>query len=52
MELTGAYYTRGLRAGLEQASQRLLIESCDDLARLESWLDQALTATSAAQLFD
>jgi hypothetical protein len=90
MELTGAYYTRGLKAGREEGreagreegreegveqgqllearrviervlhrrglaldqAQRQHIQSCDDLERLESWLDKALIATAATQLFE
>lgn len=40
---------RGL--ALDQ-TQRQHIEACDDLTRLENWLDRALIVTDPTQLFD
>jgi hypothetical protein len=33
-------------------TQRELIESCDDLSRLDTWFDRALTATTVAAIFE
>ena len=40
--------SRGLHPTL---AQRELIESCDDVARLDTWCDRALTATTVAMVF-
>ncbi len=41
--------SRGLRPTL---AQRELIESCDDVAQLDTWCDRALTATTVAMVFE
>ena len=41
--------SRGLRPTV---AQRELIESCDDVAQLDTWCDRALTATTVAMLFE
>jgi hypothetical protein len=41
--------SRGLRPTL---AQRELIESCDDLAQLDTWFDRALTAATVAMVFE
>jgi hypothetical protein len=41
--------SRGLRPTL---AQRELIESCDDVAQLDTWCDRALTATTIAMVFE
>ena len=33
-------------------AQRELIESCEDLGQLDTWFDRALTATTAAAVFE
>jgi hypothetical protein len=33
-------------------AQRELIESCDDLARLHSWFERAITVATVAMLFE
>ena len=41
--------SRGLRP---TRAQRELIESCQDLDQLDSWLDRALTVATAAAVFE
>jgi hypothetical protein len=41
--------SRGLRP---TPAQRELIESCDDVAQLDTWCDRALTAATVAMLFE
>jgi hypothetical protein len=41
--------SRGLRP---TPAERELIESCDDLGQLDTWFDRALTATTAASVFE
>jgi hypothetical protein len=33
-------------------AQRELIESCEDLSRLDTWFDRALTASTVAAVFE
>ena len=33
-------------------AQRELIESCDDVAQLDTWCDRALTATTVSMVFE
>ena len=41
--------SRGLRPTL---AQRELIESCDDVAQLDTWFDRALTVATVAMVFE
>ena len=46
MSLRGVLRARGLALGAEDEAR---IDECEDLSKLERWVEQAVTATSVAE---